>query len=93
VAGVAETVATVGLQLPNSREAESEADHVGIELAARAGFDPEAAVSLWRKMIQSQGARNPEWLSTHPNPETRIRAMNARAEELAPVFQAARRQR
>lgn len=92
VAGLADTAATVALQLPNSRQAESEADSVGIELAARAGFDPRAAVSLWEKMIQvGGGANGPDWLSTHPNPQSRIAAMRTRAQALLPVYEASRR--
>lgn len=94
VAGLANTAATVALQLPNSRQAESEADSVGIELAARAGFNPNAAVTLWQKMIQvSGGAGGSDWLSTHPNPQARIAAMQQRAQQLMPVYEAARKQR
>ncbi|MGZ8219964.1 M48 family metallopeptidase [Methylomagnum sp.] len=93
LAGLADQLATLGLQLPNSREAESEADSVGIELAARAGFNPTAAVSLWEKMMQVGGGNGPEWLSTHPNPQTRIAAMKAKAEQLMPVYEASRGQR
>lgn len=90
-AGLANSLATVGLQLPNSRENELEADKVGIELAARAGFDPRAAVSLWQKMLNVGGNRPSEWLSTHPNPETRLQNLQVMAEQLMPVYQAARR--
>ncbi len=88
IASIADSVATVGLQLPNSREAESEADNVGIELAARAGFNPEAAVTLWEKMIRLGGGGAPEWLSTHPNPETRIAAMKVKSRQLMPIYEA-----
>jgi predicted Zn-dependent protease len=91
MAGLANTVATVGLQLPNSRENELEADKVGIELAARAGFNPQAAVSLWQKMLNVGGNRPSEWLSTHPNPETRLQTLEVLAQQLMPVYQAARR--
>lgn len=90
VAPLADQLANVGLQLPNSREAESEADSVGIELAARAGFNPKAAVTLWEKMLQAGGSNGPEWLSTHPNPQSRIEAMRAKAQQLMPVYEAAR---
>jgi predicted Zn-dependent protease len=90
-ANMANTLANVGLQLPNSREAETEADNVGIELAARAGYNPNAAVSLWQKMMQTEGGGSPEWLSTHPNPASRIQNMQMRAQQLMPVYQAARR--
>lgn len=93
MAGLADQLATLGLQLPNSREAESEADSVGIELAARAGFNPYAAVSLWEKMMRVGGGNGPEWLSTHPNPQSRIAAMKAKAEQLMPVYEASRGQR
>lgn len=89
VASLADTAATVALQLPNSREAESEADKVGMQIAARAGFDPRAAVSLWEKMLNTSGSRSPEWLSTHPSPETRIQAMRQLADQNMPVYQQA----
>lgn len=87
VAGLADTAATVALQLPNSREAESEADSVGMRLAAYAGFDPRAAVTLWEKMLKVSGSGTPELLSTHPSPETRIQAMRALADKYMPVYQ------
>ena len=86
VAGLADSAAAVALQLPNSREAESEADKVGMLLAARAGYNPQAAVSLWEKMLRSSSGAPPEWLSTHPDPETRIGAMRTLAEEYMPVY-------
>lgn len=91
LAGVADQLATVGLQLPNSREAEAEADSVGIELAAKAGFNPQAAVTLWQKMMQVGGGGTPEWLSTHPDPQSRIQAMKVKAQQLMPVYEANRR--
>ena len=91
MATLADSVATLGLQLPNSREAESEADKVGIELAAKAGFNPEAAVTLWQKMIKVSGGGTPEWLSTHPDPQSRIAAMQVMAKNLMPVYEAARK--
>ena len=91
IASIADSVATVGLQLPNSRDAEAEADTVGIELAARAGFNPEASVTLWEKMIKVGGGGAPEWLSTHPNPESRIAAMKMKAQQLMPVYEAVKR--
>lgn len=64
--------ATLFFALPNSREQEKEADKIGLELAARAGYNPMAAVSLWRKMDALSDAKIPEFLSTHPSNENRI---------------------
>ncbi|MGH8083708.1 MAG: M48 family metallopeptidase [Lysobacter sp.] len=77
--------------LPNNRVQESEADVVGQQLMARAGFDPRQAVNLWQNMIAaSRGSRAPEWLSTHPDPEARISELRARAGGLMPAYEQAR---
>lgn len=76
--------------LPNSRVQESEADVVGQRLMAQAGFDPAQAVNLWQNMIAHGGSRQPEWLSTHPDPQVRIQDLRERASALAPVYQQAR---
>lgn len=82
--------AQAGFLLPGSRAQENEADVVGQDLMARAGFDPRKAVDLWQNMIAAGGSRPPEWLSTHPNPEARINEMRTRAAGLVPVYEQAR---
>ena len=76
-AGGAAVAAKLALDLPNSRTAESEADEIGMELAVRAGYDPDAAVTLWQKMGSQGGSRPPAFLSTHPSPENREAALAA----------------
>lgn len=76
--------------LPNSRTQESEADVVGQQLAAKAGFDPRQAVNLWQNMIAAGGSRPPQWLSTHPDPQSRISELGARAGSLMPTYEQAR---
>jgi predicted Zn-dependent protease len=88
---LAGTVSQAVFVLPNSREAEQEADRIGVELAARAGYDPRAAISLWKKMGQAGGASPPEFLSTHPNPENRLRDLEVYAQKVMPLYQAASR--
>ncbi|PWG61000.1 M48 family metallopeptidase [Spiribacter halobius] len=69
--------AQVGIILPFSRLHESEADQIGLELMARAGFDPRESVQLWRNMAEAGGDGPPEFLSTHPSKDTRIRDLEA----------------
>ena len=83
-------VADIALTLPNSRENESEADRYGVELAARAGFDPRAAVRLWEKMSAASGDGPPQFLSTHPAPGNRIQALNALMPQMMPIYEKAR---
>jgi predicted Zn-dependent protease len=88
---IAGSVADVTLNLPKSRTAEVEADRIGVELAARAGFDPRAAVTLWEKMAQaSDGAGPPKFLSTHPSHDDRIRDLREYSARVLPLYQAAR---
>ena len=72
----AELLAQVALELPNSRAAETEADRLGMRLATLAGYDPEAAVTLWQKMSELGEKRPPEFLSTHPAPNDRQVRLN-----------------
>ncbi|OOV36653.1 peptidase M48 Ste24p [Candidatus Synechococcus spongiarum LMB bulk10D] len=81
-APIANAVATVALTLPNSRSGEEEADKLGMRMAARAGYDPQAAVTLWQKMAQHSGPRPPEFLSTHPDPASRIAALSTLVDEV-----------
>jgi predicted Zn-dependent protease len=82
-------VSNVTLSLPRSRLAESEADEIGVELAARAGFDPMAAVTLWQKMGRLGGSRPPEFMSTHPSPENRQQELTRVASAVTPLYQQA----
>jgi predicted Zn-dependent protease len=72
--------------LPHSREQEQEADRIGVELAARAGYDPRAAVALWQKMAARGGGPPPQWLSTHPAHEARIRDVQDYAQRVLPLY-------
>jgi predicted Zn-dependent protease len=75
--------------LPNSRAQESEADVVGQQLMAKAGFDPRQAVNLWQNMIAASQSRPPEFLSTHPDPQSRLNELSQRAGALLPAYQQA----
>jgi predicted Zn-dependent protease len=88
----ADLATDVFMELPNSRGTEAESDRVGIELAARAGFDPRAATTLWQKMIDSghAGTGRADWLSTHPATPKRIETVTAMSDGLMPTYLAAR---
>ena len=66
-------------------------DQIGQRLMAQAGFDPAQAAELWRNMLAAGGGRSPQWLSTHPDPQNRIRALEAPAPALEPVYRDARK--
>ena len=83
------TLANVMFGLPNSRLHETEADRMGVELAARAGYDPRAAVSLWTKMgALSSGSSQPELLSTHPSAQSRIADLQVASQKVMPLYTA-----
>jgi predicted Zn-dependent protease len=86
-----ESVAMIALELPNSRDAELEADRLGVELAAKAGFNPNAAVSLWQKMSRLGGPKPPQFLSTHPSDESRIANLRRLVPAMMPYYNRARR--
>ena len=74
------------LTLTFSRQDESEADLVGMELAARAGYNPQAGVTLWQKMGAASKGAPPEFLSTHPSGPTRIKDIQANLPKVVPLF-------
>ncbi|GAA4328690.1 M48 family metallopeptidase [Pigmentiphaga soli] len=81
------TLSNVMFGLPNSRLHETEADRIGVELAARAGYDPRAAVTLWTKMEKlSSGGGTPELLSTHPSAESRIADLQKASQQVLPLY-------
>jgi predicted Zn-dependent protease len=88
---LASQVATVTFQLPHSREQEEEADRIGLELMARAGYDPNAAVSVWTKMANAQQGAPPQFLSTHPSTGSRIKDLQAHVPVVMPLYAAAAR--
>jgi predicted Zn-dependent protease len=88
---LASQVSAVTFQLPHSREQEAEADRIGLELMARAGYDPNSAISLWQKMGKLAKGGPPEFLSTHPSGDSRIRDLEAAVPRVLPLYQAAAR--
>ncbi|MBV8617918.1 MAG: M48 family metallopeptidase [Curvibacter sp.] len=90
-----QTVTQYGAQLLTlkfSREDEAEADLVGMELAARAGYDPRAGITLWRKMGAASKGAPPPWLSTHPSNSNRITEIERNLPKVMPLYEQARRQ-
>jgi predicted Zn-dependent protease len=81
----------VTFSLPRSRVQESEADKIGLELMSRAGFDPRAALSLWKKMSSAGQGATPGFLSTHPSSSTRAADIQALIPKVDPLYQAAKR--
>lgn len=81
--------AQYGVLLPYGRAQESEADAIGVDLMARAGFDPRGAIELWRNMSRQGGAKPPTFLSTHPSPEGRIAALERQMPDAMRLYEAA----
>ncbi|MEY2880686.1 MAG: hypothetical protein RLZZ15_3066 [Verrucomicrobiota bacterium] len=85
---------TIGILLPHSRGNESEADRMGLIYAARAGYDPRAAIGFWKKMAAQSaaggGAKPPPWMSTHPADEKRIADLGAAMPQVTPIYEANR---
>ncbi|CAM3749849.1 M48 family metallopeptidase [Polynucleobacter brandtiae] len=87
---VANQAAQYAIVLPNSRENETEADAIGLELAARAGYNPAGAISVWKKMLKAtKDQSSPEFLSTHPSGETRIDQLTALMPTVEPLYKVA----
>ena len=85
---IAAAAAKLAIELPNSRAAENEADEIGIKLAAKAGYDPRAAVTLWQKMGKvGDGKAPPAWISTHPSDAQRQQRLNAMVPKMMPLYQ------
>lgn len=81
--------ADVGLSKPFSRNHEREADSIGLELMARAGYNPQAAISLWQKMNRADPSGIPQFLSTHPNNANRMQSIQALLPRVMPLYQQA----
>ena len=88
---LAPMILDVTFNLPHSRQQETEADRIGVELAARAGFNPHGAVSLWEKMSKLSTQEPPKFLSTHPPHEQRLADLRQYAERVMPLYQTAKK--
>ena len=87
---LADAAVQYGMTLPNSRGNENEADLIGLELAARGGYNPNAAVSLWQKMAAASEGAPPEFMSTHPSSSSRIASLQAAIPKVMPLYEQAR---
>ncbi len=90
---IADAAVQYGMTLPNSRGNENEADLIGLELAARAGYNPNAALTLWEKMAAAGNGAPPEFMSTHPSSATRMSNLRAAIPRVMPLYQQASGQR
>jgi len=88
---LAAVVADLTISKPNSRTHETEADRMGVELAARAGYDPYSAVTVWEKMARVGGGEPPQILSTHPSSASRIADLKVYAARVQPLYEQARK--
>ncbi len=82
----------VGVMLPFGRKQEREADLLGLDLMATAGFDPRESIALWHNMSKAGGGQPPEFLSTHPSHGTRIRDLEQRMSSVMPLYEEAKAQ-
>ena len=86
---LADQVASVTFDLPHDRQQEAEADEMGLELMARAGYDPHEAISLWKKMMAAEKSEPPQFLSTHPASANRIADLEGHMPQVLPLYLAA----
>ncbi len=86
IGDIAANIGTQLLTMRFGREDETEADLVGLELAARAGYDPQAAVRLWEKMARASQGAPPQWLSTHPSNSSRISVIQSNLPKVQPLY-------
>ncbi|MEK7748352.1 MAG: M48 family metallopeptidase [Nitrospirota bacterium] len=77
----------LGIMLPFGRKHESEADKIGLHLMAKAGYDPRTAILFWQRMSEGGSGKPPEFLSTHPSDETRIRQIESWLPDVLPIYQ------
>ena len=88
---LADAVVNYSMTLPNSRANENEADLIGLELSPRAGYDPNAAITLWNKMSKASEGAPPEFMSTHPASSSRIASLQAAIPKVMPLYEAAKK--